>query len=128
MNERIKYPYSKIFFDVENQAHFVTHTDKNRHGHAVERSIGGGLIDFITMDLSGIGAGLDLLAIENSFEVLKDKYFDLAETLDGKHRYLYFHLIGELNHIFTNKKLPNGKKIKLVHEVFTNLLRYQERF
>ena len=125
MNTKIKYPYCKVFFDVDNQAHFVTYTDENRHGHAVERSIGGGLIDFITLDLSDIRTGLDLLETEKSFEPLKDKYFDLAETLDGKHRYVYFHLIGELNNIFTDTALPDGEKIRLVHEVFINLLRYK---
>ena len=130
VNESIKYPYSKIFIDSENRAHFVTYTDKNRHGHAVERSIGGGLIDFITLDLSGISAELDVMFSETSlsFEKLKDKFFDLAESLDGKHRYLFFFLIGELNNIFTDKTLPDEQKIKLVYEIFTNLIRYQERF
>jgi len=77
--------------------------------------------------LSGIGTELDSI-IRLSFEKAKDKLFDLAETLDGKHRYLFFFLIGELNNIFINIALPDGKKIRLVHEEFTNLLRYQERF
>ena len=127
MNPKIKYPYSKIFFDVDNQAHFVTYTYANKHGHTVERTIGGGLIDFITLDLSGIKTGLDMMG-SGFFEQLKNKFFDLAETLDGKHRYLFFYLIGELNNIFTDPILSDGEKIRLVNEVFTNLLRYQERF
>ena len=127
MNVNVKYPYCKIFFDAKSQAHFVTYTDENRHGHAVERNIGGGLIDFITLDLSGINSALDLMT-GLSFEQLKDKFFDLAETFDGKHRYLFFYLIGELNHIFTDTALTDGKRIRLAHNVFMNLLRYQERF
>jgi hypothetical protein len=127
MSENVRYPYCKVFFDIENQAHFVTHTDESRHGHVVERSIGGGLIDFITLDLSGIGAEVDKLP-SLSFEMFKDKAFDLAESLEGKHRYLYFFLIGELNNIFTDTALPDGEKIRLAREVFVNLLPYQERF
>ena len=127
MSNTIKYPYCKVFFDVENQAHIVTYTDESRHGHAVERSIGGGLIDFITLDLSGIDAGIDTIS-NMDFENFKDKAFDLAESLDGKHRYLFFFLIGELNNIFTAGALSDGKKKRLVLEVFANLMRYQGRF
>ena len=138
MNERIKYPYSKIFFDVENQEHFVTHTDKNRHGHAVERSIGGGLIDFITMDFSAIQTELDLMEQEIvgkpelfyrlSYEKYKNKFFDLAQTLDGKHRYVYFYLIGQLNNIFCDITLSDERQLQSTFGTFADLLRYQKRF
>ena len=127
MYTKAKYPYCKVFFDTENAAHVVTYTDENRRGHAVERNIGGGLIDFITLDLSGVDAGIDTIS-DMDFEVFKDKAFDLAESLDGKHRYLFFFLIGELNNIFTDAKLSDGKKKLLVLEVFANLLRYQKHF
>ena len=127
MDNAIKYPYCKVFFDTENAAHFVTYTDENSHGHAVERNIGGGLIDFITLDLSGVDTGITVIK-GLPFEKFKDKAFDLAEKMDGKHRYLFFFLIGELNNIFTDTALPDGKKKKLALEVFVNLLRYQERF
>ena len=138
MNGNIKYPYCKVFFDIENQAHFVTYTDESRHGHAVERNIGGGLIDFITMDLSGISAELDIierdiadkpeLFYRVSYEKYKNNFFDLAQTLDGKHRYVYFYLIGQLNNIFTNIMLSDEKQIQSAFGVLADLMRYQKRF
>ena len=120
MNDAITYPYCKIFFDTDNQAHFVTYTDESRSGHAVMRNIGGDLIDFITLDLSGIREGLDVSD--------RNKCFDIAERLDGKHRYVYFYLVGKLNNIFTDTSLSDGEKIWLAQDTFADLFRYQERF
>ena len=83
-------------------------------------NIGDDLIDFITLDLSEIEAGLEIGD--------RNRIYDMAETLDGRHRYVYFFLVGELNNIFADESMPEIEKIILANGVLNDLIVYQKRF
>lgn len=138
MENIITYPYCKVFVDIDNEVHIVTHTDKNRHGHAVEQNLGGGLIDFITLDLTEFAKevvdllgeidGKNITYFNISYTKLKNKVFDIAETLDKKHRYLYFFLIGKLNNILTDIMLSDEEQITNSVAELHGIVRYQKLF
>ena len=102
------YPYVKVFFDTMDRVYVASYTTESIHGHAMQQSVGEGLIDFVELDLSeyqkkisGIADG-KLLTPENTsmtFQQLRDELFDIAELLKGRHAYLYFFLAGTLNNI-----------------------------
>ncbi|WP_277138498.1 DUF6076 domain-containing protein [Anaerotruncus massiliensis (ex Togo et al. 2019)] len=98
-----QYPFVKIFFGSDRLVHFMTYTDERRYGQYAEKHIGQGLIDFIELDLTAFAALLAKakaipLGMEN-YQTIRNLIFDVAETLQGTHRYVFFFLIGLLNNI-----------------------------
>lgn len=116
----VKYPYIKIYIDTGNKAHIVKYAAEKQYSHAAITNIGSDLIDFITLDLTDI---------EVVYEVSeREKFFEITGLLDGKHRYVYFFLVGQLNDIFADNSISDIEKALLVHEVFIDLSNYQKRF
>lgn len=98
-----QYPFVKIFFGSDRLVHFMTYTDERRYGQYAEKHIGQGLIDFIELDLTAFAALLTKAkavprGMEN-YQTIRDLIFDVAETLQGRHRYAFFFLVGLLNNI-----------------------------
>lgn len=102
------YPYVKVFFDTMDRVHVVSYTTESIHGHSMQQSVGEGLIDFVELDLSEYqkkisevtdGKSLTPENTSMTFQQLRDRLFDIAELLKGRHAYLYFFLVGTLNNI-----------------------------
>lgn len=98
-----QYPFVKIFSGSDHLVHFMTYTDERRWGQYAEKHIGQGLIDFIELDLTAFAALLVKAkgiptGMEN-YQTIRDLIFDVAETLQGRHRYAFFFLVGLLNNI-----------------------------
>lgn len=105
-----QYPFSKLFFDEEDQLHVITSTAPGQSGHEIMK-IGEGLIDFSDIDFTEYKAAFKITAAKLE-SLAKDDYeiylqarkciFDVAALLKGKHRYAHYYTVALLNKIVSS--------------------------
>ena len=99
-----QFPYYKVFVDSRLRLQIIWYTNAELHGFKTLERVGGTLIDFCELGLGDYehalheldGTPLDM----EHYDELRNRVFDIAELLDGRHDYLYFFMVGALNNIF----------------------------
>ena len=124
------FPYIKAYMATKNRVLFVTFTDECRHGYEIAESVGSGLIDFAELDLEDYTKKTKRLTEHLAAPYSPDRYnrlrniiFDIAQLLQGKHRYVYFYLVGELNNLVLAPLRVDEDSLRFIGEAQMDILR-----
>lgn len=98
-----QYPHVRVFYGSDGLAYFMPFTDAEHNGQYAEKHIGQGLIDFAELDLSKyrlwLGTAKSIPLTMEHYQEVRDAVYNVAETLQHKHCYAFFFLVGLLNNI-----------------------------
>ncbi len=98
-----QYPCIKVFEGSDKLIYSMAYAYPDKVTQYAQKFIGNGLIEFIEMDFEEYRnllteTNVIPLTMEN-YQTIRNKIFDVAETILKKHRYVYFFLVGLLNNI-----------------------------
>lgn len=122
-------PYIKAYLAAKGCVLFVTFTDEYRYGHEVKESLGSGLLDFVDLDLGEFTEKTKRLCISltapynpNRYNRLRNMVFDIAQILQGQHKYAYFYLVGALNNLVRAPLQEEEDSLSLIGEAQMDIL------
>ena len=98
-----QYPLIKVFEGSDKLFYSMAYAYPDKVTQYAQKFIGNGLIEFVEMDFEKYTTLLTetkaIPLIMENYQSIRNKIFDVAETIADKHRYVYFFLVGLLNNI-----------------------------
>jgi len=98
-----QYPLIKVFEGNDKLIYSMAYAYPDKVTQYAQKFIGNGLIEFVEMDFEEYTTLLtetkSIPLIMGNYQTIRNKIFDVAETIADKHRYVYFFLVGLLNNI-----------------------------
>ena len=98
-----QYPLIKVFEGNDKLIYSMAYAYPDKVTQYAQKFIGNGLIEFVEMDFEEYTTLLtetkSISLTMANYQTIRNKIFDVADTIAGKHRYVYFFLVGLLNNI-----------------------------
>jgi hypothetical protein len=98
-----QYPLIKVFEGSDKLIYSMAYAYPDKVMQYAQKFIGNGLIEFVEMDFEEYTTLFtetkSIPLTMKNYQTIRNKIFDVAETIADKHRYVYFFLVGLLNNI-----------------------------